>query len=190
MLRAVLFDLYGVLGLNGWQAFKAKHFADRPEDWEHLRRLGQQADAGLATQDEFVAALVRATGESEATIRYQFESTRANKPLLDFIARDIKPGYKVGLLSNTSHDVYGSIFTTKELALFDIAIGSFSVGLTKPDPEMFLLACSRLELPPSECMMVDDKTEHLRAAQKLGMSTVRYVTVDQTMAAIREQLSR
>mgnify|MGYP001026897894 CR=1 FL=1 len=189
-IDAVVFDLYGVLGLNGWQTFKARHFADRPEGWEHLRRLGQRADAGLTSQAEFVRALALATEESEATVRRQFESTRANVPLLHFIARELKPRYKIGLLSNTSHDVYASIFTADEFALFDVAVGSFAVGLTKPDPKMFQLIAAQLGTVPEACLMVDDKPQHLDAAQKLGMKTVLYTTVGQTITDIRAELAQ
>ena len=189
VVKAVIFDLYGVLGLNGWQDFKARHFVDRPEEWERLRVLGQRADAGKVSQDEFVRALVDATGESKATIRRQFESTKPNAPLLVYIAHELKPHYKIGILSNTSHDVYQTIFQAEEYALFDVAIGSFAVGLTKPDPKMFLLMCERLGVDPAECIMVDDKQQHTAAAGRLGMRTVVYTSAPQAIRDIQEQLS-
>ncbi|PID30687.1 hypothetical protein CSA80_04510 [Candidatus Saccharibacteria bacterium] len=186
---AIIFDLYGVLGLNGWQAFKARHFSNRPEAWERLRRLGQRADAGLAAQHEFVQALVRETGETAASVRREFEQTRANEPLLQFIAEELKPLYKIGLLSNTSHDVFQTIFSPGQLALFDAMIGSFSVGITKPDPRMFTTMCEQLGTAPEQCVMVDDMPHHLAAAAALGMSTVQYTSVDQTIRDIREVLA-
>ncbi|QQS19053.1 HAD-IA family hydrolase [Candidatus Saccharibacteria bacterium] len=185
-IRAVVFDLYGVLGLNGWQEFKAQHFSERPEEWERLRRLGQRADAGVATQNEFVQALAAATGKNEQTIRYQFEHTQANVQLLDFIASELRPHYRVGLLSNTSHDVFQSIFTHEQYALFDVAIGSFAVGLTKPDPAMFAIMCRELAVEPEACIMVDDKQGHLMAAETMGMRGVLYRSVEQTIHDIRE----
>lgn len=189
VVKAVIFDLYGVLGLNGWQDFKARHFVDRLEEWERLRVLGQRADAGKVSQDEFVRALVDATGESKATIRRQFESTKPNAPLLAYIARELKPHYKIGILSNTSHDVYQTIFQAEDYALFDVAIGSFAVGLTKPDPKMFLLMCERLGVDPTECIMVDDKQQHTAAAGQLGMRTVVYTSAPQAIRDIQEQLA-
>ncbi len=188
VVQAIIFDLYGVLGLNGWQAFKARHFARRPDEWEKLRRLGQRADAGHATQDEFVAALVAATGEKLEVVRHQFEHTQPNIPLLEFIAQELKPYYKIGLLSNTSHDVFSSIFTPEQLALFDVTIGSFAVGLTKPDPAMFKLACRELRVRPDECIVVDDKQQHLLAAKTLGMHGVLYESVEQAVCDIRSIL--
>ena len=188
-IRAIVFDLYGVLGLNGWQQFKAEHFSERPDEWERLRRLGQRADAGLATQEEFVQALAAATKQSERTIRHQFEHTWVNTPLLDYIAGELKPAYKIGLLSNTSHDVFQSIFSAEQYALFDAAIGSFAVGLTKPDPAMFVLMCRELDVEPEACVMVDDKSTHLLAAETMGMRGVLYQTAEQTIQDLRGMLA-
>ncbi len=188
-IRAIIFDLYGVLGLNGWQDFKAGHFGDRPEEWERLRQLGQRADAGFATQAEFVQALSEATGEDTAVVRRQFEHTHKNEPLLEFIDKELKPHYKIGLLSNTSHDVFASIFSSEQYALFDVAIGSFAVGLTKPDPAMFELACRELGVAPDECVMIDDKAQHLLAAETLGMRGVLYKSAEQAISDIRSILS-
>lgn len=187
-IQAVIFDLYGVLGLNGWQAFKTAHFAGRPSAWEQLRSLGQRVDAGNATQEEFVTALAQVTGETEETVRHQFEHTRPNEQLLDFIAYELRPMYKTAIVSNASNDVFGSIFTPSQLALFDVKISSYHVGLTKPDPAMFRLACEQLGVRTEECIVVDDKAGHLVAAEKLGMRPILYTSAEQVMSDIREAL--
>ena len=187
-IAAVIFDLYGVMGLNNWQDFKKLHFADRDEDWEQLRALGQQVDAGKVDQAPFVTAVAQATGEPESVVRYEFEHTVPNVALLQFIRDELRPRYKIGLLSNTSHDVFRRIFTNDDLALFDVAISSFHVGLTKPDARMFALACERLAVEPTACIMVDDKPQHIKAAEKLGMRGVVYTSAEQAMHDIREIL--
>lgn len=188
-IRAVIFDLYGVLGLNGWQAFKRLHFTDNPESWEHLRALGQRVDAGKASEEELVAAVAKATGESAQTIRYQFEHTVPNEELLRYIATTLKPGYKIGLLSNASRDIFGDVFSAEQFALFDAAVSSFHVGMTKPDPRMFMLMCERLSVVPEECIFVDDQTRHLDAARKLGFYTILYQSASQVERAISEALT-
>ncbi len=187
-IRAIVFDLYGVLGLNGWQAFKVKHFADRPEAWDHLRALGQRVDAGELPDSELVDAVAQTTGEPAETIRYQFEHTMPNTDMLNFIAQELKPRYKIGLLSNASKDVFGTIFNSGQQQMFDAAVSSFHVGLTKPDPAMFQLICNRLGVRPDECIMVDDQERHIDSAKSMGMVTVLFKTVSQTEMAIRKEL--
>lgn len=189
-IRAIIFDLYGVLGMNGWQAFKLEHFANKPEAWERLRTLGQRVDAGEISDSKLVEAVAQATGASKEKVRYQFEHTVANEALLDHIARKLKPQYKIGLLSNASQDVLGDVFTPEQLALFDEAISSFHVGLTKPNPAMFRLMCEELGVSPAECIIVDDQRRHLDAAAKLGMKPVLYESVSQVEAAIERAIAR
>ena len=187
-VRAIVFDLYGVLGLNGWQAFKLQHFADKPEAWENMRTLGQRVDAGEVRDSELVDAIAAETGESPETIRYQFEHTVPNVALLQSIATEFKPHYKIGLLSNASQDVFSEIFNAEEQGLFDVAISSFHVGLTKPDPAMFRLMAERMSVSPDECLMVDDQLRHVEAASTVGMRAVLYDSAEQCVADIRKAL--
>lgn len=187
-MKAIIFDLYGVLGLNGWQEFKEAHFADRREVWEHLRSLGQRVDAGQASEAEFVRAVAAASGESNATVRYQFEHTVPNVELMRYIASKLRGMYKLGVLSNASHDVLEGIFSPEQRALFDEAVSSYSVGLTKPDPKMFLLMCEHLGVSPEECLFVDDQERHIEAARALGFNTVLYTSVSQVKQAITEAI--
>lgn len=189
MVRAIIFDLYGVLGLNGWQDFKQQHFHGRWELWEPLRVLGQQVDAGEATDDEFAAAIAAATGETAATVRYQFEHTQPNIELLGYIKNELKEKFKIGLLSNASSDVLPGIFTAEQQELFDASVMSVFVGIAKPDPTMFALMCDKLGVAPTECLMVDDQQRHLDIAAELGMRTVLYVSIDQTKHDIQKALA-
>lgn len=136
-VKAVVFDLYGVLGLNGWQSFKDKHFANNPAAWIPLSTLGKQVDAGQASQNDFVSAISKATGESAATVTYQFERTTANKTLLDFIKTDLAITYKLAILSNASRNVLPDIFTAQQLDMFSVVLSSYTTGLAKPDPPCF-----------------------------------------------------
>ena len=183
-IKAIIFDLYGVLGLNGWQTFKEIHFAERREVWEHLRSLGQRVDAGQASEAEFVSAVAAASGENDATVRYQFEHTVVNKDLLAYIADELKSRFKLGLLSNASHDVLPGIFAPDQLALFDHVVSSYLVGLTKPDPKMFLLISEKLGVAPEECLFIDDQARHIDAAKALGFHTLLYESPTQIERAI------
>lgn len=190
MIRAIIFDLYGVLGLNGWQDFKQQHFEGRWDLWEPLRVLGQKVDAGEATDEEFAAAIAVATGETAATVRYQFEHTQPNIVLLDFIKNELHGKYKIGLLSNASSDVLPGIFTREQQDLFDARVMSVFIGLAKPDPIMFTHICEKLGVEPAECIMVDDQQRHLDIAARLGMQTILYTTAEQAEQDVLGALGR
>lgn len=55
---------------------------------------------------------------------------------------------------------------------FDAAAYGTEVTRSKPDPEIFLLAASKLQAPPSECMVLEDSYNGIRAAHAAGMHPV------------------
>lgn len=189
MVRAIIFDLYGVLGLNGWQDFKQLHFGDDPEQWERLRKLGQAVDAREASYEQLVEEISRASGAGVREVRQNLESTKPNVHLLDFIENSLHD-YRIGVLSNANADVMRGIFTDDNLKLFDDVVLSVDTGLTKPDETMFELACQRLGVEPKECLFVDDKQSNVDAANRVGLKGLLYRSVTQTERAIKDELSK
>ncbi|KAH7909715.1 HAD-like domain-containing protein [Hygrophoropsis aurantiaca] len=57
-------------------------------------------------------------------------------------------------------------------ALFDDFCDSSQLGMRKPEPEIYLLACERNNIRPTEAIFVDDIGLNLKAAKKLGMDTI------------------
>lgn len=188
-IRAVVFDLYGVLGLNGWQDFKTRHFEGRWDDWEPIRQLGQRVDAGEASEEEFVKAIAEITGETPENVRYQFAHTQPNKELLEYIRNELRPRYKIGLLSNASRDVLAGIFSDDERKLFDAVVMSVSVGYIKPDPLMFQIIAEKLGVNPHEILFVDDQERHLVPAAVTGMTPLHYVSAAQTIEDLKRMLA-
>lgn len=82
-------------------------------------------------------------------------------------------GVQIGLISNWDRRLSG-IFDGLGLSeLLGTVVSSAEVGLHKPDPRIFELACARLGVEPAECAHVGD---HLYAdilgAQSVGMRAV------------------
>ncbi|MFN0093239.1 MAG: HAD family hydrolase [Dehalococcoidia bacterium] len=57
--------------------------------------------------------------------------------------------------------------------LFEVVIESSVVGLRKPDPRIYQLACERLGVVPEECVFLDDIGANLKGARALGMTTIK-----------------
>jgi len=55
---------------------------------------------------------------------------------------------------------------------FQAVVNGHEVSRGKPDPEVFLLAATRLELPPDRCLVVEDAPVGIQAAHRAGMRAV------------------
>ncbi|PYM81324.1 MAG: hypothetical protein DME13_20610 [Candidatus Rokuibacteriota bacterium] len=66
---------------------------------------------------------------------------------------------------------------------FDVVIESQAVGMRKPDPRIYQLACRELGVTPPETAFLDDIGMNLKSARAPGMHTIK---VDDPDAALRE----
>ena len=80
-------------------------------------------------------------------------------------------GIQIGLISNVRPEEAAGWATCRLAPLTDDAIFSCEVGTLKPDPHIYLLACSRLDVTPERCIFVGDGgSDELRGAAAVGMT--------------------
>jgi len=59
------------------------------------------------------------------------------------------------------------------LALFHVVVESSKVGLRKPDPRIYELACDELGITPVKTVFLDDLGVNLKPARAMGMTTIK-----------------
>ena len=74
------------------------------------------------------------------------------------------------------------------MSLFEIVIESSKVGMRKPDPKIYELACQEMGIEPSEAIYLDDLGINLKPARALGMSTIKVLSADQAINELEQQL--
>ncbi len=67
--------------------------------------------------------------------------------------------------------------------LFDHVIESSIVGIRKPDPRIYHMACEALSVQPHEAVFLDDIGANLKGARAVGMTTIK---VNPDLGAIDE----
>ncbi|PYO56976.1 MAG: hypothetical protein DMD83_11625, partial [Candidatus Rokuibacteriota bacterium] len=91
------------------------------------------------------------------------------------LARALRPDYKISILSNADVSLRRRLEHDIGIDhLFDDIVCSAEIGIAKPEPAVFNLACERLGLPPAECVFVDDHEPNVKAAQDVGMAAVLF----------------
>ncbi|KAI8359790.1 HAD-like domain-containing protein [Blakeslea trispora] len=79
----------------------------------------------------------------------------------------------------------GSAAAEKLRSLFDFFFESRVMGLRKPDPEIYKLACKSIGIQPHEAIFLDDIGMNLRAASKLGIATIQ-VKMGHSIEAVKQ----
>ena len=72
------------------------------------------------------------------------------------------------------------------LDLFHHVIESSKVGVRKPDPRFYELACELCEVAPSEAVFLDDLGVNLKPAAAMGMTTIKVVDPSDALDALEE----
>lgn len=57
---------------------------------------------------------------------------------------------------------------------FDVTVNSKMTGISKPAPDIFLLAAKKMGIPPNKCIVVEDSTNGIAAAKSAGMYCIAY----------------
>ena len=182
MTRAVVFDLWDTLvdfdpvAGRAFQDQVAARLGRDPDEFAALwiegrsvRESGTLRDylLGIGAPEELV----------DEVVEMRCDSTRSllvpRPGAVETLAELRERGYGVGLITVCSEDVPQVWAETPFAKLFDAAVFSCSVGLRKPDPRIYQLACEELEVELQKAMFVGDgANDELAGAQRVGMRAV------------------
>ena len=137
------------------------------------------SDASGVALDNTIAALKDADARSWTDYREELWALTA-----EFRAR----GGKTAFLSNGVPEVMNLVRAQRNLDdYFDVVIVSYEVGFIKPDARIYELCLTRLGVAPADALFVDDRSENLTAAERLGIQTLQF-SGDASVAAVRKAL--
>jgi epoxide hydrolase-like predicted phosphatase len=194
--NTLIVDFGGVLTTSIWPAFASfceregleaetvrKLFRSNPEALGLLRGLetGELDEAGF--EPRFAELLGLESGEG--LITNLFADLRPDEAMVGAVRAAKTGGLRTGLISNS----WGlGIYDRAPIDLFDETVISGDVGLHKPQPEIYELACERLGVEASACVFVDDLRENVTGAEVVGMTGVLHRDAAETVPRLEELL--
>ncbi len=198
-IRAVVFDIGGVLEVTpstGWvERWETDLGLERGELPRQLAEIWRAGSIGHITEAEVeghtseILGLDQTRLDAFMTDIWSEYLGTLNHELTAYFA-GLRPRYLTALLSNSfvgarerEHARYGFA------DLCDIIIYSHEVGMSKPDPAIFTLTCTRLDVAPHEAIFVDDAPVCVDAARKFGMHAVQFYDNAQAIAEIEALLA-
>lgn len=191
MVRAMIFDCFGVLAEDGWLPFKRKYIGDNTLLAEQVADLGKQNEYGFITNDEMTEKVAECIGVERSLLENALGKRLPNEELFEYIRTNIKPrDFKVALMSNANYDVLTQLFGPDQSAVFDTSVLSYECKLIKPDKAMFQLVCDRLAVPAGDCVFIDDVDRYCVAAEEYGMKSVKYENLESCIASLENILNQ
>jgi HAD superfamily hydrolase (TIGR01509 family) len=189
VIKAIIFDFFGVLGLRDAASFRRAHLAHDPKKNQEAHRLNDELSLGKLGYDDFISELAKLGGVGRDKVLQFTEDYRPNEELLSYIRDQLKPHYKLGIVSNAGQDWVLRIMGEDNVKLFDDIILSYKVGVIKPEPEIYELSANNLGVKPQECIFVDDIYRLCQGAESTGMKTIWYKDFEGFETEIKKILS-
>lgn len=187
MIKAIIFDCFGVLVTDALEAMCAELRTNNPAAFEEIKDTIRAANRGLIDSETSSQRAARALGLSVAEYRAQIAGgEHKDQQLLKYV-EELHSTYKTGMLTNISSTTsLQKRFTGEELANFDIVVISGEVGYAKPEAEAYEIVAERLGLRLDECVFTDDREEYCEGARGVGMQTILYKNFAQFKADLEE----
>ena len=184
-VRAVLFDLDGVIVYTDTYHFGAWKRLAGEEGWSFSEEMNHRLRG--VSRMESLDIILAENGIEAGPERRRSWADRKNRYYADSLKElsrdDVLPGsletvellkqegYHTALCSS-SRNAQTVLETLGVSDLFEVLVTGWDIERTKPDPQIFLLASGKLDVPPPSCAVFEDADSGIEAAHAAGMYAV------------------
>ena len=190
-IKAILFDMDGVLiDAKEWH-YEALNKALKLFGYEINRYEHLSSYDGLPTK----VKLERLTSEKGLPkYLHSFINEMKQKYTMDITHNYCRPrfnheyalsklkseGYKLAVCSNSIKNTINIMMNMSALDKYlDLKLSNEDVKESKPDPEIYIKAMEKLNLPAKECLIIEDNENGIKAAKSSGANLLVVRTVDE-----------
>ena len=201
MIEAVFWDFGGVITSSPFEAFNRYESAnDLPKDI--IRTINStnpdtnawaQLENSRISVDEFDRKFAQESEDHGYRIPGSDVLTLLSGELrLEIVnaLKIIKSRLKIGCITNNmrsgegpsmARDTKRAALMHKVLSNFDVVIESSKLGIRKPDPRIYVIACKEVGVKPENAVFLDDLGINLKPARAMGMHTIKVMTPPQAL---------
>jgi len=197
MVKAVMFDFGGVLTTSPFEAF-ARYEANHSLPSGFLRSVNAtDPDTNAWARLERGALTIEQFGDAFAVESRALGHEVDGRDVLGLLAGDLRPTmveavrrcrahFRTALLTNNFSLDDGSAPPAHRAVLdhFDVVVESSRVGVRKPDPRFYEMACEALDIGPADAVFLDDLGINLKPARQMGMITIKVTDPDRALVEL------
>jgi beta-phosphoglucomutase family hydrolase len=185
MIDAVLWDLDGVLvdtarfHYQAWrQLFDELGRGFGEEDFRRTFGLRNDLIFREELPDTSAEEAERLSDHKEALFRrFAAGSVTPLPGAVELVRRTRQEGRRMALVTSTPRANIDFMLGQIGLAdAFEAIVAAEDVSRGKPDPEGYLLAARRLDVPPERCLVIEDAPGGIEAGRRAGMRTLAVAT--------------
>ena len=201
-VEAVIWDFGGVFTSSPFEAFN-RFEAERGLPKDLIRRINatnhhdnawalfERNEVDTARFDQLFLEESTALGHPVRGADVLPLLSGAVRPAMVAALKTCKQHFKVGCITNNVVSMHSPGQDEIQRAagamgqimpLFDAIIESSKAGVRKPDPRIYRMMCELLAVAPENCVYLDDLGINCKPAAALGMTAIKVVDVDQTLA--------
>ncbi|BCN28779.1 HAD family hydrolase [Anaeromicropila herbilytica] len=188
MIRNIVFDIGNVLTHFRWKEYLeelnfTKEIRDHVANATVKHAIWNEFDRGVREDEDIIRECISHAPEYEKEVQLFFDNITRIVTEYDYAAPLIKSlkdlGYKVYLLSNYPKTPFQ--YAMKNFSFFPFIDGkviSYEVKQIKPQAEIYHTLLNQYDLAPTETVFIDDKLENVEAANKIGIHTIHFSTLE------------
>ena len=194
-IRAALFDFGGVILSSPFEAFSRYEReqglpagfirslnATNPDRnaWARLER----SEVGFDEFCDLFEAEAEAAGHAIDARAVMGLLAGEPRPAMVEAVRRCRQRLKTACLTNNFVLSEPATDRSELMSLFDLVVESSRVGVRKPDPRFYRMACEQLAIEPHEAVFLDDLGVNLKPARAMGMTTIKVDDPDRAIVEL------
>ena len=163
-------DLFGMVG------------SSREDAWSCMARAINNGQTWQELRDEFRA---------DRDVYSEMDYRKIFRPEIPAILEQIhNMGLKLALASSTQMAIIERVLDENNIrSYFSVVVSGAQFKRSKPDPEIYHYTAAQLEVPESQCLVIEDSTFGITAASRAGMKIAALIdprfSFDQSLADFR-----
>ncbi|HAF67838.1 MAG TPA: HAD family hydrolase [Acidimicrobiaceae bacterium] len=201
LITAVLFDFGGVITTSPFEAFARyelelglppdsirKINSTNPDDnaWAKMER----SEVTLSEFCQLFEAEAMSMGLELSGEKVLGCLSGGVRPQMVIALEILKERLPIGCITNNMKSGHGSGMSRTEdqaasiaeiMTMFEVVIESAKVGIRKPDPRIYEMACAELSVDPRNCAYLDDLGINCKPAANLGMTAIKVTDPDEAL---------
>jgi len=199
-ITAVLWDFGGVILSSPFEAFNEYELAHGiPKDFIRSVNARNPDDNAWAKMerteltheefDELFASESQGLGHRIPGADILALLSGAVRPeMVTALDKVIAAGYRTACITNNVSGGQPRPEVEVIMARFHEVIESSKVGIRKPEPEIYTMACEMLGVSPAQSVYLDDLGINLKPAAALGMTTIKVLSAAQAITDLEAVL--